>query len=293
MVAPAICSRLALACARRQEPMVPIDAPLPATCAWRLAQPDYTSAKGSLRMDSDLRLRPENCVKTLCLDTLPRPWDAFDAYLFDVDGTLINCRDAVHYFAFCAALRFLSGRDLNLDGVIAHGNTDIGILRDALTLAGIPDARWRLRLAEACERMCAHVHEHRNELRAEVLPGAREVLVHLRARGAFIGVATGNLRGIGTAKLQSCGLFDLFHFHGFSDGFECRSDVYRSALEKARSAAGRHATICAIGDTPADIRAAREHGISVIAVGTGIHPLPQLAAEQPDLCVSSLRELVS
>lgn len=244
-------------------------------------------------MDSTLPLHSANCLGVPAENTLLRPWDAFDAYLFDVDGTLINCRDAVHYFAFCAALRFLSDRDLNLDGVTAHGNTDVGILRDALTLAELPESRWRPRLAEACERMCTHVHEHRNELRAEVLPGVREVLLHLRARGAFIGVATGNLKGIGTAKLQSCGLFDLFHFHAFSDGFEYRSEVYRSALDQARSAASPHASVCAIGDTPADIRAARDHGISVIAVATGIHPLPQLAAEQPDLCVSSLRELVS
>ncbi len=33
-----------------------------------------------------------------------RRWDAYDAYLFDIDGTLMNCTDAVHYFAFCEAL---------------------------------------------------------------------------------------------------------------------------------------------------------------------------------------------
>lgn len=244
-------------------------------------------------MDATVPMPSKDRVEQPVRSTLPRPWDAFDAYLFDVDGTLINCKDAVHYFAFCAALKSLSGRDLNLDGVTAHGNTDVGILRDALMLAGVPESRWRPLLAEACGTMCAHVQAHRNEMCAEVLPGVREVLAHLRALGAVLGVATGNLKGIGSLKLQSCGLLDLFHFHGFSDNFEYRSDVYRAALAKARSAAGEHAAVCAVGDTPADIRAARDHGISVIAVATGIHPFPQLAAEQPDLCVSSLQELVS
>ena len=27
-------------------------------------------------------------------------WDSADAFLFDIDGTLLNSRDAVHYFAF-------------------------------------------------------------------------------------------------------------------------------------------------------------------------------------------------
>jgi phosphoglycolate phosphatase len=55
-----------------------------------------------------------------------RAWDEFDAYLFDIDGTLINCRDAVHYFAFCESLTRIAGRPMNLDGVVAHGNTDAG-----------------------------------------------------------------------------------------------------------------------------------------------------------------------
>src|SRR3569623_1436637 len=101
--------------------------------------------------------------------SLPRPWDAFDAYLFDVDGTLLNCKDAVHYFAFCEALKALSGRDLNLDGVTAHGNTDIGILRDALTRAGISEQQWRPRLQETCDLMCCHVREHRTGICADVL----------------------------------------------------------------------------------------------------------------------------
>ena len=83
----------------------------------------------------DATLHSTNCVEPRHRGTLPRSWDAFDAYLFDIDGTLINCKDAVHYFAFCAALKSLSGRNLNLDGVTAHGNTDVGILRDALMLA--------------------------------------------------------------------------------------------------------------------------------------------------------------
>lgn len=244
-------------------------------------------------MEATVPLSPKNCIEQPVRSTLPRPWDAFDAYLFDIDGTLINCRDAVHYFAFCAALKSLSGRDLNLDGVTAHGNTDIGILRDALALAGVPESRWRPLLTEACGALCAYVHAHRKEMCVEAIPGVREVLHHLRSRGAVLGIATGNLKGIGSLKLQSCGLLELFHFHAFSDEFEYRPDVYRDALARARSAAGEHACVCAVGDTPADIRAARDHRISVIAVATGIHPVPELAAEQPDLCVSSLRELVS
>ena len=239
-------------------------------------------------MDSSLQSPAQDRLR----GTLPRAWDTFDVYLFDVDGTLINCRDAVHYFAFCAALKRISGRDLNLDGVTAHGNTDVGILRDALNLAHVPEQHWRPHLDEICGFMCCHVADHRDQICAEVLSGSREILIHLRNRGAILGVATGNLKGIGTLKLASCGLLELFHFHAFSDGLECRTQVYDRALQNARSLAGPHATICAVGDTPADIRAARDHGMSIIAVATGIYSGQQLSAETPDLCLGSLAELL-
>lgn len=238
----------------------------------------------TLQPAADDRLRPRG--------TLMRPWDEFEAYLFDIDGTLLNCKDAVHYFAFCEALKTLSGRELNLDGVTAHGNTDIGILRDVLLLAGVPESDWRPRIQEACSSMCSYVETNRHEINTDALPATKEVLEHLRDRKAVLGVATGNLGSIGRIKLESCRLLQHFDFLAFSDGLECRADVYSRALERARDLAGPDAAICAIGDTPADIHAARHHRISIIAVATGIHSREQLSQEQPDLCLSSLSELL-
>ena len=237
----------------------------------------------TLQPAADDRLRPQG--------SLPRAWDEFEAYLFDVDGTLLNCKDAVHYFAFCGALKELSGRELNLEGVTAHGNTDIGILRDALLLAGVPEPEWRPRISEACSSMCSHVEKHRHDVKADTLPATKEVLQYLRDRKAVLGVATGNLASIGRIKLEACGLLQHFDFFAFSDELESRADVYSRALGRARDLAGADAAICAVGDTPADIRAARHHGISVIAVATGIHPREELSREQPDLCLSSLADL--
>lgn len=242
-------------------------------------------------MDANVQSRAENCL-ALQNSTLPRRWDTFDAYLFDIDGTLLNCTDAVHYFAFCEALKVLSGRELNLDGVTAHGNTDIGILRDALALAGVSEPSWRSRLSAACESMCLYVQTNRHRISAVILPGVLEILEHLRKRHAILGIATGNLQRIGSIKLASCDLLHRFDLCAFSDGLENRADVYGRAIHLARSRAGQHATICAIGDTPADIRAARHHGISIIAVSTGMHSLEQLSSEQPDLLLSSLRALL-
>ena len=69
-------------------------------------------------------------------------WRAADAYLFDIDGTLLNTRDGVHYYSFRNALRNIFGIDASLDGVPVHGNTDVGILRAVIRRAGISDAAF-------------------------------------------------------------------------------------------------------------------------------------------------------
>lgn len=221
-----------------------------------------------------------------------RSWDSYQAYLFDIDGTLLNCTDAVHYFAFCNTLQMLAGRPLNLDGVVAHGNTDTGILRDALQLAGISDAAWRPRLPEAYAAMCADVEANKADLRVTVLPGVTDVLQHLHRREACVGVATGNLAGIGQLKLEAGGLLQHFDFLGFSDGFEARSEVFAAALRKARTLTYPDATVCVVGDTPSDIAAARANGLDVIAVATGVYAYEQLLQCEPTVCIRSLADLL-
>jgi phosphoglycolate phosphatase-like HAD superfamily hydrolase len=224
---------------------------------------------------------------------LKKTWDAYDVYLFDIDGTLLNCTDAVHYFAFCAALESLSGRALNLDGVTTHGNTDAGILRDALKLAKVSEEQWRPRIGEAQTAMCRFVEERRRDLCITVLPGVTAILDHLRARGAALGVATGNIAGIGQVKLAHGALLDYFDFGGYSDGYEFRHEVFKGALEKARALAGAEASVCVIGDTPEDIRAARANELDVIAVATGTFSFEELEAGRPDWCLRSLEELIA
>ena len=222
---------------------------------------------------------------------LMRPWDGFDAYLFDIDGTLLVCNDAVHYHAFCHTMQMIAGRQMTLDGVIAHGNTDIGILRDAFQLAGIAEDRWRPRLALIRQTMCSFVRGHESELCTVVLPHVCETLEHLRSRNACIGVATGNLRDIGQLKLTRAGLMEYFSFGGWSDACEHRNDVFQHAVKLARAMTDHSASICVIGDTPADIQAARQSGVAVIAVATGVYSFEALCNERPDWCVASMGEL--
>jgi phosphoglycolate phosphatase-like HAD superfamily hydrolase len=181
---------------------------------------------------------------------------------------------------------------MNLDGVVAHGNTDVGILRDAFALAAIPEELWRPQLVRIQEQMCSQVEQNRDQLCAAVLPRVREVLLHLQRKGAILSVATGNLERIGRQKLAAAGLLGFFHLGAWSDKFEYRADVFRHAIQQVRCRLPRHPSILVIGDTTADVLAARANHLPVIAVATGTYTFEQLAASQPSLCLHSLAELL-
>lgn len=224
--------------------------------------------------------------------SLAIPWDEFGAYIFDIDGTLLHCTDAVHYFAFCSVLSSVAGRSVNLDGVTAHGNTDVGMLRDAFLRAGIPPSQWRPRLPELRDAMCRHVEDNRSDLCVNILPSVRQVLWHLRGKGALLSVATGNLERIAKQKLTAAGLIESFDFAACSDAFEDRESVFRHAIAQIRCNSDSKAAILAFGDTPADIAAARCNHISVVAVATGIYSYECLISESPSLCIRSFAELL-
>ena len=220
-------------------------------------------------------------------------WDAQGAYLFDIDGTLLRSRDRIHYDSFFAAAEAVLGRTLTLDGVVLHGNTDPGILREAFRLAELEDSLYHRSLGAISTHMGETVLARRAELDLRVMPGVVEMLSYLEHSGAALGVATGNLESIGWLKVEVAGLRDWFSFGGFSDGFDVRSEMIAHALEMAHQAAGPEASVCVVGDTPFDISAARENGLPIIAVATGNYTFDELMECRPEVCASTLEALLA
>jgi phosphoglycolate phosphatase len=225
-------------------------------------------------------------------------WDEQDAYLIDIDGTLLRHKDRVHFDAFFESVRGVMGCDLVLDGVILAGNTDPGILRDAFRMANVEDEVWRPQREAVLKAMCAKVVERRRHLQPIIMPGVEGVLAHLQKNGALLGVATGNLEEIGWLKIENAGLRSWFGFGGFSDRFERRADMIEHAAEQARailrsgSDAGREFSVCVMGDTPFDIEAAQLNGLPTIAVATGRYSFDQLMEHRPAACATTLAALL-
>lgn len=224
-------------------------------------------------------------------------WDEQDAYLIDIDGTLLRHKDRVHFDAFFESVRGVMGCDLVLDGVILAGNTDPGILRDAFRLANVEDEIWRPHREAVLTAMCARVAERRQHLQPMIMPGVEATLAHLEKKGALLGIATGNLEEIGWLKIENAGLRSWFSFGGFSDRFEIRADMIAHATEQARAILrsarqGQEFSVCVVGDTPFDIEAARLNGLPTIAVATGRFSFDMLMEHRPAACATTLAALL-
>jgi phosphoglycolate phosphatase len=220
-------------------------------------------------------------------------WINSDAYLFDIDGTLLVSRDGVHRNALHLAMREAYGVNTTIDGIAYHGKTDLGILRAALEREGVSSARFQANLPAALEVVCRDVSANSSRIAPTVCSAIPDVLAELKAAGKLLGLASGNLESVGWLKIEAAGLRDFFSFGCFSDQHESRGDIFRQAVIEVQRRLGKSATVCFIGDTPEDIKAARSANSKIVAVCTGIFGADELASDEPDICVTSCAELLS
>ena len=213
--------------------------------------------------------------------------------LFDIDGTLVRRAGPHHREALVQGVRRVTGLESTTEGIPVQGMLDPDIIRIMMRRAGarpavIRDAlpavqaaaeRWYL-------RACPPLHDKH-------CPGVETILERLRRRGFLLGLVTGNLTRIGWRKLQRAGLREYFRYGAFGEMAKTRAGLARLAIREARARGwiGRGAPISLIGDAPQDIEAARANRIRSISVRTGITPVAELVALQPDVLLRDLREL--
>ncbi len=189
-------------------------------------------------------------------------------------------------------MRQVFGLDATIDGVPVQGNTDIGILRAVLRQQGLTDSEINAGLPKLVEQMCAEVRRNASQMSPQLCPSIRELVSLLHSRGKLLAAASGNLETIGWLKLERAGIRDMFAFGSFSHPLEFRTDIFRQGAAMARQRLGPDTTVYVVGDTPADIEAARAVNLPVIAFATGIFPFDQLVALEPDACFGCASDML-
>jgi len=217
-------------------------------------------------------------------------------FLFDVDGTLVRLegagRRAVEA-AFGAVFSIPSPQEV-FAPIRFDGNTDRAILQEAATRAAVPLERLdaeRSRFEAEYVRTLAGIVQRLG--RQCVLPGVETLLAKLTEAGDSVGLLTGNSEVGARAKLAPFDLNRFFPTGAFGSDHEDRVVLAALARERLEAHGGRQFTpeqVHVIGDSIMDVRAGRAHGFRTIAVLTGWTDRESLAAESPDLLLTTLQE---
>ncbi len=220
-------------------------------------------------------------------------------FLFDIDGTLLRRMPPAHRQAICdAALAVYGVEMLPADLGSTAGMTDTAIARRALLRHGVSpgaiDAGLPTFFAAAAEAYSRHVPA---DLRPYHTPHVEQTLVWLAARGAALGLVTGNIERIAWIKLKAAGLAHYFRCGGFGDEAEAREKLPPLAIARARRSFGRDfapSEVYVVGDTPADIACGAHSGLRTVGVATGAeHSFEHLRACSPDYLFEDLYALRS
>ena len=213
--------------------------------------------------------------------------------LFDIDGTLVRRAGPHHREALVHGVRRVTGIPTTTEGIPVQGMLDPDIVSVMLRRGGARVAAIRAAMPEILRTAERYYLRVCPELHGKHCPGVVPVLERLGRRGNLLGLVTGNLTRIGWRKLERAGLRDYFRFGAFGEMARTRGGLARLAIRQARASGWirRGTPISLIGDAPQDILAARANRIRSISVSTGITPLADLVALQPDILLSNLRDL--
>jgi phosphoglycolate phosphatase-like HAD superfamily hydrolase len=218
--------------------------------------------------------------------------------LFDIDATLITT-SGVGIRAMTDAGRELYGPGFKVEGIEFAGRLDPLIIMDMFRASGvpvIPESLFRFRAAYE-RHLRRRIVEPTTVARA--LPGVHQLVDALeKIDGVTLGLLTGNFAETGAIKLRHCGLEpDRFPLQVWGDESRSspprREDLPGVAIKRYHERYQRpieSARTVVIGDTPHDIRCAKEHQCRSLAVATGSFGMETLASHTPDLVVQDLTE---
>ena len=213
-------------------------------------------------------------------------------YLFDIDGTLITSGGAGEAF-LKEAVRDFCGRDVDFSTITMGGNTDTGIARQLLALAGVEATEENIMGLLDCYlvRLAERIHRHDGRL----LPGIIPLLDAMRERpDCVLALLTGNLAAGAEIKLTHYGVWHYFGFGAFADDHHERNKLGPVAASRALELHGEEFSpdrIFVIGDTPRDIACGKAFGAVTVAVATGHHSREELASHAPDFLFDGLSDV--
>lgn len=216
-------------------------------------------------------------------------------FVFDLDGTIADTAgdliDAANAALSAEGLPRAEASAIRR-GVGYGAKAMIGSALASIGATADPVLAQRL-----AERLVAHYKEY-IAVKTQLFPGFLETAYRLREEGARLALCTNKLEKLANRLLSSLGIAGLFHAQAGRDTFPFHKPDPRHVTELVTRAGGDLPFAIMIGDSEADIAAARGAGIPVLAVRFGYAAVPpgelgadailNRFAELPDLAAALL-----
>jgi HAD superfamily hydrolase (TIGR01509 family) len=211
------------------------------------------------------------------------------AAIFDIDGTLVSFKfDAVGVRT--ALIGELTARGVETTGLDLSSPTQkiLDAAKARMAPGGEEFADYRRKAFDILDTF-----ELRDIASTKPIPGIREVLTGLKAKGVRLAVLTNSGRKAATRSLTIAGLLGLFEFVLTRNDTETMKPRPEGLLQAVSMLSLPKDDVYYIGDTPYDVMAAKGAGVKSISVATGSYTPDRLASEGPDFVMSSISELGS
>lgn len=220
---------------------------------------------------------------------MPKLIDCIEAVAFDLDGTLIDTAPDLGSAANMM-LVMLGGRPLpeqQVPTLIGAGIDEF--VKRVLVLSGVTPDRV---LESTAAMLFRNLYGQRLFARSRIYPGVVNTLQTLRAGGRTLCCVTNKESRFALALLEFAGLKEFFSAVLCADRLEDRKPSPNLLRAACAHAAVEPAKLLCVGDSRADIGAARAAGCRVVAVDYGYHRDLPLAELRPDAIVSNIEQIM-
>lgn len=216
--------------------------------------------------------------------------------LFDIDGTLLLSK-GIGREAKRRAMIDHFGETGDIANHVFGGKTDWFTLVELLEPHGKTSDDIGRELAVFEGKMAQHMRNLMHEYVADPIPHAMELVECLLERDdVVLGLVTGNMEKTARVKLEMAGYDpDWFAVGAFGHESPNRDDLPRLAIQRAEALTGQtfeQNQVIVIGDTAADIQAARAVEATSVAVCTGYVHRDKLICCDPDYLLADLSTFV-
>jgi len=220
-----------------------------------------------------------------------RPLSAYDGYLFDLDGTLVDTAPDINAALNHALQRHgYTGVD---EAITRHwvGHGARVLIRQALqnqqAAAAISDTNTDALLTDFIRYYEEHIADN-----SKPYPGVIDALKQLRRRGAKLAVVTNKLTTLSEQVLDALELTRYFESIVCGDSTDNPKPAADPALLACRELSVPVTRVLFVGDSATDVDCARAAGCDVVCVPDGYNHGIAASELGADAVIESLQDLV-